>query len=98
MKKITNKEAASYADSKVPFKANNLSAENRGRYYIVYSYGYWPLYAYDMLTQTWYENSCRYSVTTSKHKTQSRPDIPIERFILLAKEQMNDMINKLNQG
>ena len=41
--------------------------------YIVYSYGrHFPIYLY--LNGIWYENTDKYSVSTSKHQTQARPD------------------------
>lgn len=40
--------------------------------YVVYSYGdHWPLFVCH--DGVWYENIDRYSVTTSKHRSQSHP-------------------------
>jgi hypothetical protein len=73
MNKITNKQARTFVCECKPFLANNLSAIQVKDLYIVYSYGYWPLYVWDSKTCVWYENEERYSVTTSKHRTQARP-------------------------
>ena len=41
--------------------------------YVVYSYGrHFPIYLY--LNGVWYENTDKYSVSTSKHQTQARPE------------------------
>jgi hypothetical protein len=43
--------------------------------YVVYSYGaHYPMYLYDYETQTWFGNETKSSVTTQRHKTQTRPD------------------------
>lgn len=69
---MSNRDAKSYVNSMKTFKANNLFAEYDGQTYVVYSYGrHHPLYAYK--DGTWYENDDRVSVTTSKHRNQSRP-------------------------
>lgn len=47
-------------------------ARDGTRMYVVYSYGeHWPLFVWH--DGTWYENSERYSVTTSKHRSASHP-------------------------
>lgn len=70
---ITNRDSRRFAEQCLPFKANNIFGEyNREGVYVVYSYGYhYPMFAY--LNGTWYENSDKYSVTTSKHHGQARP-------------------------
>lgn len=90
--KISNKQAQSYVDSKISFNANNLHAEKCKGYYVVYSYGYWPLYALNLMTGQWYENTDKYSVSTSRHKNQSRPLIPDSRFIKMNREELVTLI------
>lgn len=74
---IANTRCRGYVQSKQPFKAHNLSAEwtTRGEsdMYIVFSYSHWPLFIFT--DGQWYENEERYSVTTSKHRSQSHPHI-----------------------
>ena len=73
-KKIANRDARNYVAGCKEFKGNNLFGEKRGQLYIVYSYGYhWPLFVCDMHNQVWYENTNKYSVSTSKHKNQTHP-------------------------
>jgi len=70
--KIANNRSGSYVRDRKAFKANNLFAVNKGNKYIVYSYGlHFPLFMYS--NGIWYENQDKYSVTTSKQKTQSHP-------------------------
>jgi hypothetical protein len=77
MVKIANREARQYVRTQSPFKGNNLHGESmsvNGTFlYVVYSYGYWPLFVYVGPLGRWYENEERYSVTTSKHRSQSHP-------------------------
>lgn len=72
--KIANRIARVFVRELVPFTGNNLYAENRRQLYVVFSYGeHWPLWVYDRTKDRWYENSDKYSSTTSKHKSQTRP-------------------------
>ena len=68
----TNKAARRYVQSLTPFKAHNLYGEQRGRFYVVFSYGeHFPLFVND--GQRWFENEDKYSTSTSKQKSQSHP-------------------------
>jgi len=70
--KVSNCKARKEVQSKLPFKGNNTFAEQRGDAYVVFSYGrHWPLFVY--VDGTWYENQERYSVSTSKHRSQLHP-------------------------
>jgi hypothetical protein len=46
----------------------------------VQSYGYWPLFVCIHLQgkDVWFENTDRYSITTSKHRSQSHPHVPTQ--------------------
>ena len=72
MVKTSNIKASQYVTDKVEFNGSNTF----GRWvtescYVVYSYGYhFPMYIYD---GAWYENSDKYSISTSKQQTQLRP-------------------------
>ena len=83
MKKIiktSNQKCSEYVSKFVDFKANNVFSEsiiygviNKELCYAVYSYGHhFPLYVNK--AGIWYENSDKYSVSTSKQQTQARPD------------------------
>ena len=73
--KTSNKDCRMLVDALEPFKANNLFAENAGsRFYVVYSYGYhWPLWVYDREAREWIGTDSKYSVSTSRHQSLSRP-------------------------
>lgn len=78
MSRIANAACRSLVKACVPFKCHGSmfakweSASDGTRMYVVYSYGeHWPLFVCH--EGTWYENSGRYSVTTSKHRSQSHP-------------------------
>ena len=69
---IANKDARRCVESRIAFKGSHLFAEYQAQVYVVYSYGYhFPIYAYK--GGQWYRNTDRYSVSTSKHQSQSRP-------------------------
>lgn len=71
-KKISNKNASIFTTDRVEFKANNIFSEKKNDVYVVYSYGYhFPMFVWK--EGIWYENMDKYSVSTSKQQTQSRP-------------------------
>jgi len=80
-----NANARQYIQRREPFDGNNLFARIylacgncHTHRYVVYSYGsHWPLFIAEWLPEDgkvqWYENTGKYSVTTSKHRNQSHP-------------------------
>ena len=83
-KYISNGKAREYVRSHECFKGSNVWGEwyEQGmgadvvRRYVVYSYRYtFPIFVYEPLSDRWYENTTKYSRTTSKHKTQLHPCI-----------------------
>lgn len=70
---ISNRSAADYVEQRKPFRASNIYGRTlRDGSYAVFSYGeHWPMFAW--VDGQWYENEDRYSVTTSKHRSQSHP-------------------------
>ena len=96
--KTSNCNARDYVKRLVEFKANNLWSEwvefdHPEARYVVYSYDrHWPLFIYEVRTDTWYENASKYSVTTSKHRTQSHP------YADTTKLHVDDMIKVRNNG
>lgn len=76
MERTSNGQCRKFVQSRKPFKANNLFGVIEGNLYVVYSYGHhWPLFVCDMNNNQWYENTDKYSVSTSKHKSQSNPHV-----------------------
>ena len=90
MKHTTNRDSHLCTSKKEPFKAHNLFGEyNYNSIYVVYSYGYhFPLYAFK--NGLWYENIDKYSVSTSKQKTQSRPNTT--EFLKVSTEEIQQLI------
>ena len=50
-----------------------ISGRRVGHLYVVYSYGYWPMFVCDTRTDTWFKNADKYSPTTSKQSGQCWP-------------------------
>ena len=78
---ISNKDCAPYVTKRKEFKGSHLFGEwdsvaewiSNENMYAVYSYGYhFPIYIW--VGGMWYENTDKYSMSTSKHQTQARPD------------------------
>ena len=99
--KISNCNARPHVQSLKAFKANNLWSEwvddmntdTKDARYVVYSYDrHWPLFIYDVRCDTWFENTSKYGVTTSKHKTQSHPHTDTTQL------HVDDMIKVANNG
>ena len=78
--KIANKDAREYINRCEDFTGNNTFGQREVNQYIVYSYStHFPMYVYDYSTREWYENSDKYSRTTSKHQSQCRPRFEIKQ-------------------
>lgn len=74
MLKVANAQCRDLVSRRLPFKGSNLWGEWEGDTYVVYSYGkHFPLWVYDSAIHQWFGNADRYSVTTSKHRSQSQP-------------------------
>jgi len=76
--KVTNIMARPRVQNKESFQGSNLFGQWMTKRdqpysrYVVYSYGYhWPLFVYE--NGVWYENADKFSVTTSKHRSQVHP-------------------------
>ncbi len=59
--------------------------------YVVYSYGdHWPLFIFRPANNTWYENTSKYGVTTSRHHSSCKPfntpthGLPVDKMVKLA--------------
>ena len=77
--RISNAESRTYTENHLPFKANNLEGkllENGD--YVVLSYGYYPIWFWNKKENKWYGNTNKYSITTAKHISQSRPTYTAE--------------------
>lgn len=78
--RINNTDAHRYVTSRVEFVGSNLFAEDvrkdeQAVMYVVYSYGYhFPMYAFDYTINEWLGNQDKYSPTTSRHQSRTRPN------------------------
>jgi len=75
-KKITNVDSSQFVANKIPFKGSNLEGfwdvnNNNDWYYVVESYGWYPIHLF--INNKWYEVSDKYSSSTSKQISHSRP-------------------------
>ena len=75
-KKTANYQAGDYTKAQLPFQGSNLEGRwtkdrNGVKYYVVKSYGWYPVYIYK--EGKWYENFDRYSSSTSKQMYNSQP-------------------------
>ena len=81
MKRIANRDASEYVRNRQQFKGSNLFTDevelDNSTLYIVYSYArHFPLFVAETDADNntrWYENSDKYSRSTSKQKTQAHP-------------------------
>ena len=99
--KVSNNRSRPFVQNKKEFKGNNLFAVNKGDKYVVYSYGeHFPLFVFS--NGTWYENEDRYSVTTSKQKTQSHPLCKTKKvstkWLCDEIKQANKLVNQFKVG
>ena len=54
--------------------SDNERGRSKQTLYVVYSYGHhFPVFVYDADSNVWVENCDKYSVTTSKHRSQLHP-------------------------
>lgn len=79
MGNLTTRNARALVEARKNFKVANIFGQNWGPLYAVYSYGtHWPLFIYDSLSGKWFENEDRHSVTTSAHRSKTRPSAKTE--------------------
>jgi len=81
---IANYDARQYVQNHKVFEGSHTFAEwfEQGvdgtrdivKRYVVYSYRFdFPIFVWDELSNTWFENATKYSATTSKHRSQLHP-------------------------
>ena len=102
MTTTSNKNARKLVDGLTTFKGSNTFAETNAptetrptNLYIVYSYGYhFPMYIAEWLEgesqdrATWYENTDKYSQSTTRQQSHCRPSSPT---IPMTTEQMKQL-------
>ena len=91
--RIPNYRARAFVETRAEFDGSNLYGQwlNDGKWYVVFSYGsHWPLHAYSEELDAWFSNEDKYSVSTSKHKSQTWPRFSYD----LSVEHMQNIIGK----
>jgi hypothetical protein len=88
--RISNASSREYTENQLPFRANNLDGKvlDNGDY-VVLSYGYYPIWYWSKTKEKWYGNSTKYSITTSRHMSQSRPVYDAE---MLPRDKMDALV------
>jgi len=88
VERIANTQARDYSENLIPFKGANLEGKTLDNGdYVVLSYGYYPIWWYCKKEGKWYGNATKYSQTTSKQTTQSRPTYDA---VMLSKNDLSD--------
>lgn len=88
--KVANRRCKDQVNNLEEFKGSNLSGVNHGSLYVVYSYGWYPLFVYNRVQDLWLENSEKYSVSTSRQQSQARPN---SKTISASQDVLRDMIH-----
>jgi len=69
--KTANIRSRDLVVNRIPFKGSNTHAEYRNGTYVVFSYGWYPVFVYK--DGQWFENEEGYSMSTKKQMSQMRP-------------------------
>jgi len=94
--RISNSEASSYAENHQPFKGNNLESKTlENGDYVVLSYGYYPIWYWNKKENKWYQNKEKFSQTTARHITASRPTYNAQ---VVTRNEMDNMMAKSLEG
>ncbi len=94
--RISNSEASSYAENHQPFRGNNLEAKTlENGDYVVLSYGYYPIWYWNKKENKWYQNKDKFSQTTARHITASRPTYDAQ---VVTRNEMDNMMAKSLEG
>ena len=92
VERVANTQSRDYSENLIPFKGANLEGKTLDNGdYVVLSYGYYPIWWYCKAEGKWYGNSTKYSVTTSKQMTQSRPTYDAK---MVTKNELTDLMMK----
>lgn len=79
MPRTNHKDARLCVQRTEHFNAHNLFSEEHNGNYIVFSYGrHYPLWVFNRATRKWYGNSVKYSPSTSRQQSMTRPSGEVE--------------------
>ena len=71
-----------------------ISGRHYAHLYVVFSYGYWPMYVCDMRTGLWFANEGKASVTTTRHQSHARPVSVGSDMAWLPTHELDKMIDE----
>lgn len=90
--KTSNNKARDFVVARKDFKASNLFGRQECNAYVVYSYGHhFPIYAY--INGQWFANSDKYSVSTTRHQSQARPEWEGSKMVWVDTRRLQQLIN-----
>ena len=94
--RIANSDSRSYSENHLDFKGNNLEGKTLSNGdYVVRSYGWYALWYWVKKTNTWYGNATKFSASTSRQASQSRPTYDA---IMLPKEALEKVMSNSSMG
>jgi hypothetical protein len=94
--RIANSDSRSHTENHFDFKGNNLEGKTLSNGdYVVLSYGWYPLWYWVKKTNSWYGNATKYSASTSKQASQSRPTYDA---IMLPKDALEKVMSNSSMG
>lgn len=74
--RTTNRDAGSFVQIRQAFKASNLSgAWTNDGWYVVKSYGWYPIFAYEKASSLWFEEKDGYSRSTKRQMSNCRREL-----------------------
>jgi len=101
MKITTNNKARVLVQGKEEFKGSNISGKWVSEtLYVVFSYGFWGMFAYSSDCGMWFENDESYILTEGKNKGKKSRTTPKQKFytrpcencMKIDNEEMNNLI------
>ena len=94
--RTSNTDSKAFTENHLPFIANNLEGKTlENGDYVVLSYGYYPIWFWHKRTNKWFGNKDKFSVTTAKQISQSRPTY---EATMVSRSEMDDLMAKSVEG
>ena len=97
MDRVANKDCRNLVEKRQEFDGSNLYARKIGKLYVVYSYGeHYPMFLFRK--GWWYENIDGSSVSTSRQRSQARPNYSRNISRTLTTKDMKNIIRREKYG
>lgn len=88
MRHIANSRCREIANRREEFKGSNLQGKWVDKRYVIESYGWYPIFVYDPVTDKWYECNDGYSMSTKKQMGQCRPE---QKTVVVDRDTMRSL-------